>query len=87
MVSRWERDVDAPPKHLVKRYRKLGRLTNGEIASVLRRRMRISIVDAADDYDVSRFQVIKMEGGDADAKQYVQMLWDKYDEAVAHARI
>jgi len=72
VVSRWEADELDIPKHIIKEQKRLGTISGAERAMIMRRRMGINIKDMAQDFGMSRYHIIKMESGRANAARYLE---------------
>jgi len=83
LVSRWESDVIEPPKQVARQFRYVRNLKAGERATILRRRINLSMEKAAKEFRCSRYHVIKMEHGRANADDYLKFIEAKAAQRAA----
>ena len=81
-VSRWEADRSPVPRAIRDKYKRLGRLTALEILIVMRRRVGMSVEDAAQQFGASRYHVIKIESGRVQSDAYLTFIRDQYNASM-----
>jgi predicted transcriptional regulator len=86
VVSRWESDELEPPKDVLKRYKRLGKLSQGEQALIMRRRLGLSIRDAAKMHGISHFHLIRIEADERQSDAYTTFIHHVYEKGrIEHA--
>ena len=85
LVSRWEAGKKPVPKRIRKRYNALGRLTRGEQCLIMRRRLSISIRDAAQQFGISHFHLIRIEADERQSDAYFRFIKQLYEDTTNEA--
>jgi DNA-binding transcriptional regulator YiaG len=80
LISRWEANEKRIPSAVLKRYKSLGRLTVGEQCMIMRRRLNLSIREAAAKFNVSHYHVIRIEAGVRQSPEYFTFIKRLYED-------